>query len=465
MASITSSLGIGSGLDITSLVSQLVKAEGDPQTTQLNNQGQKATAELSALGTLKSALSSLQSSLTGLAAQTDVQATKVTSSDETLFTAISTSSTGKVPTGQYQLEVLRLAQTHKLGSDSLSSTQTFGGSAGDQLVIGAGGKSFTLDLATGKTLSEIRDSINAATDNPGIVASLVKVDDSHQVLTLNAANTGSANAVTATATLAAGASLSFHTANLDASGQQMTDTTLLDAAVRIDGTAVTRSSNQLTDVIDGLTINLQKAASGTRATLSVSRDLTSTTTDVSAFVSQYNAFTSTLTALSGFKGVGATQPALYGDAGVRGLTNQLRVELGRTVTGLTGAFTKLSDIGITTGSDGRLTLDNTKLNAALTKDPSGVGKLFGSTDGFATRVDGLIKSYVQSGGVLDSRTQGVKGRIDRINTSQATLDRRLTALEAQYKKQFTAMDTLVGQLQSTSSYLTAQFTALSKTTA
>lgn len=462
MASITSTLGIGSGLDIGSLVSQLVKAEGDPETARLNNQGQKATAELSALGTLKSALSSLQSSLTGLAAQTGFQTRGASSSNPTLFTV---SAADKASVGQYQVEVGRLAQRHKLAADSFASTETFGGLASNQLRIESGSKSFTIDLWGAKTLSEIRDGINAAADNPGIVATLVKVDDTNQVLMLNAADTGNTNKIKVTENLPPDApSLGFHTANLDAAGQPLTDTALLDSKVLIDGTEITRAGNQLTDVIDGLTIDLQKAESGTRATLSVSRDLTSVTTNVSSFVSQYNAFASTLTSLSGFRGVGATQPALYGDAGVRGLTNQLRAELGRTVTGHTGAFSKLSAIGITTGTDGKLTLDNTKLNAALAKDPSGVGALFGSKDGFATRIDGLIDSYVKSGGVLDARTHGTQGRIDRISTSQATLDRRLTALEAQYKKQFTAMDTLVGKLQSTSSYLTQQFTALNNLT-
>jgi flagellar hook-associated protein 2 len=460
MSTITS-LGIGSGLDINTLVSQLVKAEGDPATARLDTQQQDASADLSALGALKSALSSLKSSLTGLTDLTDFQGTKVSSSNEDLFTV---SSTSEASVGQYQVEVVRLAQRHKLASDSFTSTQTFGGSAGDQLVIGAGGKSFTLDLSTGKTLSELRDAINDATDNPGITASLVKVDSTHQVLTLNAADAGSANAISVTETLASSASLSFDMANLDAAGTALASTALLDSEVRVDGTTITRSGNSLTDVIDGVTINLKKAESGTRATLNVSQDLTSVSANVAAFVSQYNAFASTLTALSGFRGVGATQPALFGDAGAQSISSQLRIAVGRSVTGLDGAFSNLSQIGITMGSDGKLTLDSTKLNTALTTDLKGVGELFASTNGIATGMNGLIDTYVKSGGTLDSRSQGVQGRLDRISTSRDELDRRLTALEARYKKQFTAMDTLVGQLQSTSSYLSAQFTAMSSQT-
>jgi flagellar hook-associated protein 2 len=460
MASITS-LGIGSGLDIASLVSQLVKAEGDPTTTRLNTQQQTASAELSALGTLKSSLSSLQTSLKALSGQTVFQATKASSSQEALFTV---SASAKASAGQYQVEVQRLAERHKLGSDSVASTQTFGGADGDQLVIAAGGDSFTLDLAAGKTLSEIRDGINAAADNPGLTATLVQVDDTNQVLMLTAADTGSAKTITVTETLASGSSLSFNTANLDAKGQPLADTALLDSLVKIDGIDVTRAGNQLTDVIEGLTIDLHKAEEGTRGALSVSPDQTSATSAVSAFVSQYNALVDTLTKVSGYQGADATQPALFGDAATRGIASQLRVELGRDLNGLDSTFSRLSEIGIATGKDGKLTLDMTALNAALAKDRAGVGALFGSTDGLANRIGGLIDTYIKSGGVLEARTKGAQGRLDRIDDAREALDRRLTALEARYKKQFTAMDTLVGQLQSTSSYLTQQFAAMSNST-
>jgi flagellar hook-associated protein 2 len=460
MSTITS-LGIGSGLDIASLVSQLVKAEGDPATTRLNTQQQTASAQLSALGTLKSSLSSLQTSLKALSGQTVFQATKASSSQEALFTV---SASAKASAGQYQVEVQRLAERHKLGSDSVASTQTFGGSAGDQLVIAAGSDSFTLDLSAGKTLSEIRDGINAAADNPGITASLIQVDDTRQVLMLTAADTGSAKAVSVTETLATSPSLSFDTKNLDAKGVPLANTALLDSLVKIDGIDVTRAGNQLTDVIEGLTIDLHKAEEGTRGTLSVSPDQTSAASAVSTFVGQYNALVDTLTRVSGYKGADATQPALFGDATTRGIASRLRVELGRGLSGLDGAFSNLSQIGIRTGTDGKLTLDATALNAALAKDSAGVSDLFASTDGFATRINGLIETYIQSGGVLEARTKGAQGRLDRIDDAREILDRRLTALEARYKKQFTAMDTLVGQLQSTSSFLTQQFAALSSNT-
>lgn len=456
MASITA-MGIGSGLDIASLVSQLVNAEGAPATARLDRQEQKATAQLSALGLLKSALSSLRDSLKGLADRSVFRALTASSSHESLVGA---SASDQARPGQYQVEVLRLAQRHKLGSDTFEVTQTFGGSAGDQIVIGAGGESLTLDLTSAKTLAEIRDAINTAPGNPGVDATLLKLDESHQVLVLTAADSGQAQAITLTETLASGPVLSFDMVNLDSQGQPLTDTALLDAAFRVDGIAITRPGNQIGDLIDGLSLDLRRAEPGTLVSLELRPNLESIGEALAGLVTQYNAAVDTLSQVAGFKGVGAEQPPLFGDAAARGIANRLRTELARDLGGPEGVFSTLSEVGIRLGRDGKLTLDQEALSAALTQDLDGVAALFGSDEGLATRLDGLLGSYLGTGGILDARSKGLQGRLDRIEDSRETLERRLSALEVRYRQQFTIMDTLVGQLQATSSFLTQQLAAL-----
>jgi len=456
MASITA-MGIGSGLDVAGLVAQLVSAEGSPATARLDSQEQKASSQLSALGSLKSALSSLQESLEGLADQSAFRASTAVSSQESLVTA---SADDQAQAGQYQIEVLRLAQRHKLGSDIFENTQTFGGSAGDELVITAGDWSSTLDLSMAKTLTEVRDAINTAVDNPGVTATLLQVDDASQALVLTAANSGQAQAISLTETLASGPSLSFAMSNLDGAGQPLTDTASLDAAFRIDGIEMTRPGNQLTDVIDGLTIDLRQAEPGTLAGIEVKPDLEAINAAVSGFVTQYNAFVDTVSKVAGFKGVGAEQPALFGDAAARGIANRLRNELGQDLGGPEGEISALFEIGVRIGSDGKLTMDDEALAVSLAQDRDGVAALFGSEDGLAKRIDGLIDSYMENGGIIDTRSKGLEGRLDRIEDSRESLERRLSALEARYLQQFTAMDVLVGQLQTTSTFLTQQFSAL-----
>lgn len=458
MASITS-MGLGSGLDISSLVAQLVEAEGAPVSARLDRREAETTAELSALGTLKSALSSLQTSLEKLDEASDFGSLKAVSRNEELFTA--TAGTGAAA-GSYQLEVLRLAQQHKMASDTFESSQVFGGNVGDELAVTVDGGSMTLDLSAGMTLEGIRDAINSAEDNPGVTASLISVDDGHQVLTITSNETGSAHQVQVTETLAGGPSLSFDTANLDADGVLLADLAELDAAVRLDGVEITRSTSQIADVIEGVTINLLQAQPGTRATLSVELDRESVSSAISQFVGQYNGMLGALDSVAGYKGEGATQPALFGDAMTRTIGNRLREGLGGSVAGLEGAFSTLAEIGITFDEAGKLVLDQEALDNAISEDPDGITQLFSAEQGFAASLSAFLDPYLESDGLFESRTDGLEARLDSIDEARDRLDRRLANLEERYIQQYTAMDILVGELMATSDFLTQQFANLNK---
>lgn len=456
MASITST-GLGSGLDIGGLVSQLVAAEGAPASRRLDRQEREASATLSALGTLKSALSSLQSGIEKAAEAADTRAYQTASSQEEVLTA--TAGEEAAP-GSYQIEVMRLAQRHKLGSDAAANSQTFGGTAGDELVLSVGAASMRLDLSSGKTLAGIRDAINGAADNPGITASLIRIDDSQEVLSLTAAETGQAQAITASETLAAGPSLSLDTLNRDAHGQAITDLAELDAAVRIDGIDVTRRGNRLTDVIEGVSLDLVKAEAGTQVGLTVEPDQGPLSEAIKGFVGKYNGFVAALGGVAGYKGAGADQPALFGDALARNLASQLRTELGRRLEGGDGAFAALAEIGIASASDGKLSLDESKLEEVLESDAAGVAALFDGKTGIAAGLDSLIAPYLGTGGVLETRSNSIKEQLDGVADSREALERRLDALETRYQRKFAAMDALVGQLMTTGNFLSQQFAAL-----
>jgi flagellar hook-associated protein 2 len=456
MATLTAQ-GLGSGLDISGLVTKLVSAEGDTKKAQLTNQETKLTAEFSAIGTLKSALASVQSSLAKIDQASDFAGVKATAADPELFSATADTDAA---TGQYQIESLRLAQAHKLASATFASDQTFGGTQDDSLTLTVNGGSLKLDLSGGKTLAEIRDAINAATDNPGVQATLVNAGDGQQALVLTSKQTGYDNRIEVAESLAGGESLSLATVNRDADGNTLADLSSLDAAALVDGITVTSSTNELTDAIDGVTITLMKAAPGTQSSLSVGLDTGTISSNVSAFVQSYNALVKTLGSLSGYQGEGATQPALFGDSMTRSVGDRLRSTLGSAVSGLTGDVSSLSDIGITTSLDGSLTIDSAKFNDALSKDPTAVSALFTSQNGYASRLDSILSSYLDSGGILQTRSDGIQSSIDDIKQRSDDLDRRLADLTDRYTKQFNALDTLLGQLNSTSTYLTQQLDSL-----
>jgi len=449
--------GLGSGLDITSLVSQLVSAEGDPQKTLLTHEQNQITAQISALGALSSALSTLRSSVEKLNLASAFTGLQATSGSQDLFTATAASNAAK---GQYQVTVDRLAQAHKLVSGVVASGQTFGGSAGDSLTLTVNGKSVAVDLSQGQTLAEIAGAVNSAADNPGITATLINAGSGQQALVLTSDETGSANQIDVTENTASGASLSLTTANRDASGNALTDLSQLDAQATIDGVTVISSTNQIDNAIDGVTLSLASADPASPTTLTVGADTGSVSSAISSFVNNYNALVGAVSSLSGYQGQGATQPVFFGDSMTRIMSNQLVSELGSSVSGASGRFQTLADIGITTSSDGTLTLDSDKLTQALSTDASAVGSLFSSSQGYATQLDKILSSYVGAGGIIQNRTDGLKSSLDNITNQQNQLSQRLADLQTRYTAEFNAMDTLVGQLTTTSNFLTQQLANL-----
>jgi len=451
MAAITSA-GIGSGLDIEGLVSKLVSAEGQPATLRLNQKEAVLQANLSAYGNLKSALSTFQTSVQGLTDSSVFQSRKSSSSNDDLFTVSATSS---AVAGSFSIKVDQLAQAAKLRSvDFTSDTEVVGAGS---LAIGLGTDSFNITVGANTTLAGIRDAINQAADNPGISASLIKVDSGTQ-LVLTSSKVGAANTITIAATdsdAGDGKDLTrLSTANFTPVQPAQ------DSVIYVDQQKVTRDSNSLTDVISGVTITLKKADTNTTGTLTVDLDKDSVKSKVNDFVKAYNSLTSTIQSLSSYDSSTKQGGPLFGDAATRSIQNQLRQILSNPVEGAT-SFSTLAEIGIKTNKTGQLEVDSAKLDSVIASDFDAVSKLFSSTDGIAKRFDTALTSYLSSTGSLTSSVDGINTEIKGINSQRDKLNLRLTSVEARYRKQFTAMDTLISQLKTTSSFLTQQLNSLS----
>ncbi|MGR9000154.1 MAG: flagellar filament capping protein FliD [Gammaproteobacteria bacterium] len=446
MATITSA-GIGSGLDIESLVSQLVAAEGQPANLRLNKTEAVLQADLSAFGSLKSTLSSFQSSVQDLKDLSVFQGRRATSSNVELFTVVANST---AVAGSFSIVVDQLAQSAKMRSgDFTDETAVLGAGS---LTLGLGADSFVIDVAADTTLAGIRDAINQASDNPGIKATIVNVDSGSQ-LVLTSDKVGAANAITITAT-DADALDGFDLTRL-ATASLTTVQPAQDAIIQVDNQTVTRGSNDLSDVIAGVTLSLKKADPTKTETVSVELDKSSVSAKVNEFIKSYNTLIKTMNNLSSYDAASKKGGPLLGDPTLRGVRNQIRQVLSAPVQGLTG-FTALSEIGITTNKSGELVLDSSKLDKAMTSDFESVSKIFASDGGVSKQLDSVLNNYLSSGGALTARLDGVRSRIDNIGEQRDRLNNRLAAIEARYRKQFTAMDALLGQLQSTGNFLTQQ---------
>ena len=233
-----------------------------------------------------------------------------------------------------------------------------------------------------------------------------------------------------------------------------------DANVTINGIAITRSSNTITDAIEGVTLKLTKGTltSPGTATLSVARDTAGTISAVEDFVKAYNDSVGLLKANSNYDAATKTGAVLSGDSTVRSLQSQLS-GLARTgVTGVAGGISYLSDIGITMQADGTLATDSTQLAAALADPNKNVAALFSQTtvgnEGIAVRFNTALEAIVGFGGTITARTDGIGLSIADIGKSRDLLNGRLTQIETRYRRQFAALDALVSRLNQTSGFLT-----------
>ncbi|MBK7543548.1 MAG: flagellar filament capping protein FliD [Candidatus Competibacteraceae bacterium] len=396
MATITAS-GMGSGMDINGLVTQLMAAERQPATQRLDRKEAALQTKISAIGNFKSALSTFRSALSGLKDANTFQATaKAAVANDKLFTA--SASTG-APAGSYSVKVDQLAQAQRLATSadqrfkSLTDevgtgTLTFqfgsyGGTEASPTFTANPEQSVkTINItAANNTLSGLAKAINDA--KIGVQASIVN-DGGGYRLVLGSTNTGAANSLKITAAdgdgnnadVAGLSLLAYDPTQSVGSGKNMIQTLAgQDARAVIDGLAVTSASNTLKEAIPGVTVDL-KSTDSAATTLAVSQDNSAISGGVQSFVKAFNELANTVKALTSYNAETKQAGALQGDFSVRSIFGQLRGELGKMVSGASPQLDSLADLGITTERDGTLKLDSGKLQKAVAVDPQGVAGLF-----------------------------------------------------------------------------------------
>ena len=442
------SAGVGSGLDVTSLVTQLVAAKKAPQQNQITSQAASANTTLSALGQVNAALSALQSALAPITDGSAFSARSVSSSDTAVFSA---SSNGSPVSGSYNVVVDQLATSLKASSGAYADSDAKVGTG--TLTVTVDGKSLNLELtAQNNSLAQVRDAINKSSDNPGISATIVKgTDGAH--LVLSGTRTGAANGFSIASSGGDGAlaSLNYDAAAPSGNGLSVI-TAAQDSAYSIDGLAGTSAGNTVSTAIDGLTLNLATTGS---STLTVANDSSKATSALGNLVNTYNSFVGIYQNLTKYDPTSQKAGALIGDATLNSINSTLSRIVGGTSNGAT-----LSSIGISLQVDGTLKLDSGKLTSALGDGGQQVANLFGGDAGFATQLNTQLNTWVGSSGVLTSRTDSIGQQLKDLTAQQTTLDGRMAALTSRYQAQFTALDTLMSKLNSTSSYLQQQFDAL-----
>ncbi len=469
-----SSPGIGSGLDVNSIVSQLVAIERQP-IRQLQTQASRLQTQISAFGKVQSTLSTLRDASVKLSTAATFQASTATSSDTATLGA---SATSGALSGNFSVLVSRLAQTQTLASAASAGATTSLGSGVLRIELGdfdsvpavpkagAAAVDITIDPAK-SSLADVRDQINAA--GAGVAASIVN-DVSGSRLVLRSAATGQENGFRVqvlndadgnTGDAAGLSALAFDPAAGGISVMARSQTAA-NAQATINGIAVESTSNTLAGTIEGMTLNLRKLG---QAEVVVEPDTEALKKSVDDFVTAYNESIKLLRAQTSFDPTSKVAGPLQGDRSGSAMLSQLR-GLFTGNGGISTVFTRMADVGLNLDTDGMVKVDDTKLKAALANGPE-LQKLFANADtvtpanaGFGNRLQAWLNLSLNTDGTLESRTQSLQARVRNNEQAQARLEDRVARTEVRLQRQYTALDTRMGQLTGLSSFVTQQLTLL-----
>jgi flagellar hook-associated protein 2 len=452
-STLITSTGIGSGLNISAIVSSLTTAYGAAQTNQLTSQQNSLDAQVSAYGSFTSALDTLKATLSKLEVPSQLAGFAATLADKTIASATTSSS---AVAGQYSLQVNNLATAATLTSQHVASSTTAVGTGTLTIAVGGASTSINIDT-TDNTLAGIASAINSASNNPGVTASIITATDGARLVLAGTA-TGAANAITVTQS---GGDGGLSTLVYDPTNgiKNLTQTqAAANANFSINNFAATSANNQVTGAITGVTINLlQASAAATPTTLTISADTSAAKTSIGSFVTALNGVLSSIQTLTGYNASTQTAGPLNGNATLEAFQNQLANILDQVTSGGSGAVKSLTDLGITASTNGTYDTNTTTLSNALTANLASIGTLLGGSNGIATKLDNLINGYTKTGGLLDTINQGLQTSLSNVSKEQAALTAQLAIYSQTLTTQYNAMDAAVAQLKLTQTYLTAEF--------
>lgn len=477
-----SSAGIGSGLDVNGIISQLMAIERRPLDA-LEKEESAVKSQISTFGKLQDLVAGMRDKAGTLSSLTLWGRTTGTSSDPS---AVKISTSAGAATGGYSVAVQQLAAGQTVSSRAFASSTTAGSFGpgtltielgrwvGDPTVTGftpkAGASAVTVTLGPeDDTLAKVRDKINAA--NAGVSATIVN-DANGARLALRSKDTGADNAfrIVANETTDDGVAadgLSALAFDLAGGASQMTrNQSAKNALATVNGIAIVSASNQLANVSDGVSLELLKVTTGTVET-SVAPDTESVRTAITEFTKAFNDLASFIREQTKYDAASKKGGPLQGDRAVIGLQGQLRamLNLGSTAS---AAFGRLSDIGLVMKGDGTFETKSSALENGLA-NLSELRKLFATdaptneASGFMTRFKKLGDAALGSEGTFETRNATLKDRVARLDKRQEQMENRLALTEKRLRAQYQALDENMARLGGLSGYVGQQLQALSNT--
>lgn len=478
-----SSVGLGSGIDVNSIVTQLVAIEKMP-IAALTTKATKIGNQVSALSQIKAQFAALGDVATRISAPSAWSARTAVSSNPSAATI---TATGVAVASKFTLDVDALASQQVTASVGLAtgekpgagtlSVQLGAWSAGGGLFTAGAADAVTVSIDAADSLNVIASKINSA--KAGVVATVFN-DGANDRLVLTSKLTGEVSGFRVQSADATMASLVFDPEASPLTGMAASDVAAQygqNAKARINGIPVTSSTNTLSSNMTGVSISLLATTTvgyGTSAAvkaplvMSISEDVTPAVRNITDFVAAFNALSQNLSDLTKYDAANKSAALFQGDSGIAGLQNVLRSMAGSSSLG--ASKQRLSDIGIERQLNGSLTISTAKLSVSANNGTQ-LQQLFTqdnndlSSNGFALKFKDLSSGVLSTRGSISTRLTAFNNELVRNTVSQTKVTAQATLFEARLRKQYSALDSQMANLNALNAYVTQQVTTWNKSTA
>jgi flagellar hook-associated protein 2 len=432
----------GNGIDVQSTVNQLMTVERQPETQMKNEQATLST-QASAIGTINNALSTLQNSVQTLTNFSgNLGARAVTSSNSSLVTA---TADGTATLANHQVTVNNLATTSSFFTNTLANSSAAVGQGAFDIQIN-GSKTATITVgSTNNSLDGVAAAINAA--NAGVTASVI-TDTRGARLSILSSTTGAAGQI----------SVANNTTGLTFSqavaGQ--------DASLTVDGISLNSSSNTVTGVIPGVTLNLQGANSSSPVSIGITPDTTQASSAIQSFVTNYNTAIQLVNAQFVYDQTTNFSQPLSGDSTLMVVQQQLYSAIGYTTPASNNGISSLSSLGITVNNDGTLSVDSTKLNNALSTQNADVQNFFqAAKTGFAQTLNNTLTSMTDpTQGALQLELNNINTNVSSLTSQIADFESRMSDQEQALINQYSQINVTLEQLPTLLAQINSQLGSL-----
>lgn len=444
--------GVGSGFPVQTFVDATVAGERAAKDQQLARRADAIDVQLSSYGSIKSVLDEFKTALKKLSENDAFQKRSTTVNHDEFIGA---KADKNAVAGSYSIQVLQLAQAHKLGSNTVAPDKALGSGS---LTLGVGSESFTVSIdKTKSSLADVAAAINNAEDNKGVRATVI-TDDTGSRLVYFADKTGTNNQISVAASSNNDGEEGNSLATLGVTNEIQA---AKNAQISIDGATVTSQTNEIKNAIAGVTLDVKAIndAGGAKpsTTLTVGYDKETVSTNLKEFVNSYNKVVKTINQLSKYDAVNEKAGPLNGDSTARSLNSKIRQLLTEPVAGAAESMKSLTALGITTQKDGTIELDEALLKTQVTDNFEKVGVLFSSENGIGDKFNSLIDGFIGKEGTLTQKNEALNKQMSRVEQDADRFEDYMASFEARVYKQFSAMDIAVAQMNQQLSSVMAAF--------